>query len=251
MERWITALAEGRQEEAWDEFLGRYRGLVFAAIRSYVRKHDDVMDVFASVCEALRKDDFHRLRQYSAHGETRARFTTWLVVVVRHLTIDWLRRRNGRPRVRSGASGLSPLQQRIAENVISANRGHAETFERIRSRDEPSLTFAAFLKELAAVYRTVPAARRCSDWPAVEMPHISTDGAEAREARDILDAALASLDAPDRAAVMMYVVDELPAAEVARVLRLSNAKAVYNRVYRALAEVRGTLERAGLVRGDL
>jgi DNA-directed RNA polymerase specialized sigma24 family protein len=136
------------------------------------------------------------------------------------------------------------------EEVISAQRGHAETFERIRSRDESNLTFGVFLKELAAAYRAVPVPSR----PAVvgdDSPRPSTDSAEAREAREILDSALGSLSGADRAAVMMYVVDELPAADVARVLGFPNAKAVYNRVYRALAEVRDALERAGLARGDL
>jgi RNA polymerase sigma factor (sigma-70 family) len=250
MERWIVALEEGRPEEAWDEFIGRYRRLVFAAIRHYVRDHDDVMDVFASVCEMLRKDDFCRLRQYSPRGERRARFTTWLVVVVRHITVDWLRRRNGRPRAMNGGTDISPLQRRIREEVLSARGSHAEVFERIRSRDDPNLTFGSFLRELAAAYRALPA----SD-PSVGLvgdpSQVSIDVAEARETREILDAALASLAGADRAAVLMYVVDELPAADVARILGLPNAKAVYNRVYRALADVREALERAGLVRGDL
>ena len=250
MERWRIALEEGRSEDAWDEFISQYRRLVFVAIRHYVHDHDDVMDVFAWVCEALRKDDFHRLRQYSPQAEHRARFTTWLVVVVRHLTVDWLRQRNGRSRPSNGGPGLSPIQRRIVEEVISAKRGHAETFERIRSRDDPSLTFGVFLKELAAAYRAAPAERR-PGWPDIDAPDVGTDGAEACEAREILDSALGSLSSADKAAVMMYVVDELPAADVARVLGLHNAKAVYNRVYRALAEVRDALERAGLARGDL
>ena len=47
----------------------------------------------------------------------------------------------------------------------------------------------------------------------------------------------------------MYVVDQLPAAEVARIMGLPNAKAVYNHVYRALAVVKERLERAGIRRG--
>jgi RNA polymerase sigma factor (sigma-70 family) len=207
------------------------------------------MDAFASVCEGLRKDDFRRLRQYSPSSE-RARFTTWLVVVVRHLTVDWLRHRDGRPRAADKAASLPPIQRRIAEEVFAANRGHVEAFERIRSHDDSSLTFGAFLKELAAVYRAVPF-KTHRHLIAPDGSSQGNDIAEVREARRILDAALTSLESADRAAVQMYVVDELPAADVARVLGLPNAKAVYNRVYRALAEVRASLERAGLARGDL
>jgi len=59
---WVTELEGGRPEVAWDLFLDRYRRLAFAAIRHYAQDHDDVMDVCARVCEALREDDLRRLR---------------------------------------------------------------------------------------------------------------------------------------------------------------------------------------------
>jgi len=55
----------------------------------------------------------------------------------------------------------------------------------------------------------------------------------------------------DRAAVELFVMEELPAADVARIVGLPNAKAVYNRVYRALAVLRSRLEAAGVRRDDL
>ena len=55
----------------------------------------------------------------------------------------------------------------------------------------------------------------------------------------------------DRLIVELYVLEELPAETVAKVLGLANAKAVYNRSYRALSLVREQLERAGVRREDL
>jgi DNA-directed RNA polymerase specialized sigma24 family protein len=55
----------------------------------------------------------------------------------------------------------------------------------------------------------------------------------------------------DRVAVHLYVVEELPAADIARILGLPNAKAVYNRVYRALAALRQRLVQDGFLREDL
>ena len=54
-----------------------------------------------------------------------------------------------------------------------------------------------------------------------------------------------------RVAIELYVMEELPAADVARIVGLPNAKAVYNRVYRALADLRERLESAGVRREDL
>ena len=47
-----------------------------------------------------------------------------------------------------------------------------------------------------------------------------------------LDALLGDLPADERLAVRLFVVEDLPAAEVARVVGWPNAKAVYNRVRR-------------------
>ena len=71
------------------------------------------------------------------------------------------------------------------------------------------------------------------------------------DTRQRLEEVLAALDPVDRAAIQFYVVEELSAADIARLLGLPNAKAVYNRVYRGLALLRSTLEKAGLSRGDL
>jgi hypothetical protein len=69
MEGWAAELASGRPDAAWDLFLDRYRRLIFAAIRHYAQDHDDVIDVFARVCEALREDDLRRLRTYAAQPD--------------------------------------------------------------------------------------------------------------------------------------------------------------------------------------
>jgi DNA-directed RNA polymerase specialized sigma24 family protein len=69
--------------------------------------------------------------------------------------------------------------------------------------------------------------------------------------RDRLHRILESLSAEDRLALELYVVDDLPAADIARVLGLPNAKAVYNRVYRSLEAMRLRLDEAGISREDL
>ena len=66
-----------------------------------------------------------------------------------------------------------------------------------------------------------------------------------------INEAMESLSADDRLAIQLFVVEELPAADVARVLGFPNAKTVYNRVYRALADLRVRLERIGITGVDL
>src|SRR6266704_5974150 len=155
MEGWAAELVSGRPDAAWDAFVDRYRRLIFAAIRHYAQDYDDVMDVFARVCEALREDDLRRLRTYVAQPDHRARFSTWLVTVVRHVTVDWFRHRDGRRRLSVVAEGLPPVRRRIFEHVFLDQHSHIEAYELIHVAEAPTLTFREFLSELRATYQAV------------------------------------------------------------------------------------------------
>lgn len=243
----------GRAEDAWSLFIDRYRRLIFSAIRHFATDADDVMDVFAYVCESLRKNDLARLRHYADAPSSGARFSTWLVTVVRNLTVDWFRHRDGRPR-RALPANLTPLQQRVYQSIFVDGNSHDECFGRLQQADGPEVTRHEFAEALRVTYRSAGhagTARRTmpdiggSAVPSPEEHAVAGDGA-LRVSR-----LLEVLDVTDRLAVQLFVVDELPAAEVARIVGWPNAKAVYNRVSRALARLRGELGRAGLTPGDL
>jgi RNA polymerase sigma factor (sigma-70 family) len=257
MEDWVAELNAGRSEAAWDLVVTRYRRLIFASIRHYAQDYDDVMDVFARVCEALREDDLRRLRSWASEPHPHAQFSTWLVTVVRHLTIDWFRQRDGRHRVSALAASLPPLRRRIFEHVFLQHRSHIEAYELLRAGDAPSLSFGEFLAELRATYRAVTDGRRgrvlreFGPPPPAEDAPDPAEPAEAAGFGAVLDRVLTSLDPVDRVAVQLYVVEELPAADIARIVGLPNAKAVYNRVYRVLAGLRERLAMEGLQREDL
>ena len=258
MEEWVAQLQQGRPDVAWDLFLGRYRRLIFAAIRHYARDYDDVMDVFARVCEALREDDLRRLRRYVEQPQHRARFSTWLVTVVRNLTLDWFRHRDGRRRLPAVAEGLPPLQRRIFEHVFIHRRSHIETYELVRGAEGGSdISFREFLAELRATYHAATHGRRGAVLRELGGPRppepaeSASDPLPDSDTSHAIASALEGLSPEDRAAVQLYVMEDLPAADIARILKLSSAKAVYNRVYRALAALRAALEQAGIQRGDL
>jgi RNA polymerase sigma factor (sigma-70 family) len=254
MDAWIGKLQRGSSDAAWDLFLDRYRRLIFAAIRHYAQDYDDVMDVFARVCESLREDDLRRLRAYIAQTDHRASFSTWLVTVVRHLTIDWFRHRDGRRRISAVAERLPPLQRCIFEHVFVARRSHVEAYELIRTSESPALSFREFLAELRQTYTAVTHGRRgrllaelgtaASNGSEPEAPDVEEGG----EHDELLEEALSALGAEDRVALELYVVEGMPAADVARVVGLPNAKAVYNHVYRSLAVLKERFDRAGVRR---
>ncbi|PYP15934.1 MAG: hypothetical protein DMD52_08860 [Gemmatimonadetes bacterium] len=160
MEDWVIELQGGRPEAAWDRLLERYRRLIFAAIRHYAQDYDEVMDVFARVCEVLREDDLARLRCYVEQPIHSARFSTWLVTVVRHLTIDWFRHRHGRRRLSALAERLPALRRRIFELVFFERRSSVEAYELLRAREAPDLPFGRFLSELRETHKAATAGRR-------------------------------------------------------------------------------------------
>ena len=261
-EPWLATLRAGDVEAAWDLFLDRHRRLILATVRHYVQDYDDVMDVLARICDALRADRLARLQRYADKPPTShtALFSTWLVTVVRHQIIDWFRQRDGRKQLSTAAQALPPLQRRICEYVFLDGRSHVEAYELLVSSDHTALTFGHFLKELAATYRSLAGGRRgalAADL-AGAVP-LSPDGLPAQdldstiepEADARLTEALQALPPDERAAVQFFVIEELPAADVARLVGWPNPKAVYNRVHRALARIRGALERQGIRREDL
>lgn len=258
MEEWAAALRHGETEAAWDAFITRYRRLIFAAIRHYTHEHDEVMDVFARVCEALRENDLRRLRAYEEPSRPRARFSTWLVTVVHHLTVDWFRGRDGRRRVAAVLSELTSLQQGIFEQVFVERRSHLEAFGLLSAAANPPLSFREFQSELRATYRIVLSGRRGRIFrsfgaaplaePSAESEPESVEDAARRQAA--LEAALNGLSPEDRVAIELHFVHELPAAQIARTLGLPNAKAVYNRVYRALERLRAHFGQSGGRRPD-
>jgi len=255
MDDWIAELRRGQPERAWDLFLDAYRRLLFAAIRHYAHGYDDVMDVFTYACYELRADDLRRLRVYVDEVEHRARFSTWLVTVVHHLTIDFLRRRDGRPRPSVLEQQLPPLRRQIFERVFVDNRTHVEAYELIRARDAPTLTYREFLSELRATYRDASASGRLPGPTdrnrGFTEDETTTPLTDPREAAELLNEAMMSLTPQDRLAVQLYVIEDLPAADVARVIGLAGAKAVYKRVYRSLQSLREYLARTGIRKGDL
>ena len=150
----LEKLREGDAEEAWTLFVDCYRRLIFAVIRRYATEADEMMDLFAHICGQLREHDLARLRRYRHDSVRRAAFSTWLVVVLRNLIVDWYRQRDGRPR-RSPPAGLTPLGLAIYQRVFVEGRAHADTYELIRQHSDPLLIHGDFLRELRVVHRVV------------------------------------------------------------------------------------------------
>ncbi|MGK2962364.1 MAG: RNA polymerase sigma factor [Gemmatimonadaceae bacterium] len=248
---WRATLAAGDPRRAWDQFIARYRRLIFAVIRRSLTEEDDVADVFAEVCADLSTHELARLARHTDSGK--ARFSTWLVTVVHHQTIDWVRHREGRRRV-TAPKALTPLQRQIFDCIVGERRSHVEAYEFMLQRSRLDLSFAAFMREVARTFRAIEessgktVAHYLPGPPlpiGQDEPH-PYDALVSIESAARLHAALAILPSDDRLAIQLFIIDELPAASVAQTVGWPKAKAVYNRVHRALAILRREATRLGL-----
>lgn len=247
MEPWRALLEENDTDAAWTLFLARYHRLIGATIARCTSESEDALDIFAHICERLSENDMDRLRRFHEAPSHRAKFSTWLVVVVRNLAIDWRRARDGRPRA-TPPPGLSLVRERIYQLVLVERRSHSAAYEVMRAGDRLTLSFSEFMREVADTYRAVDSRR----WSHLALMHggahdldeqavSPSDRVERQEERARLAQALARLTESERAAIRLFVIEERPAAAVAAEVGWSSAKTVYNRVNRALAAIRAQL----------
>ena len=253
----LDRLRAGDLDGAWSTFVDRYRRLIFAQIRRATTEPDEVMDIFAHVCERLRENDLARFKTFAFDPAPRASFSTWLVAVLRNLIVDWFRARDGRSRAQPPSS-LSPLGRRMYEWIFLQHRSHREACElALLATGDARVTAADCRRALREAHRAAllgaigtrarpVAAVPYAEWVATSGVAASTDGTG-----EALRLAMQTLDAESQLAIQLFVVEEMPATEIARVLRLGNAKAVYNRVYRGLAVIREALAGRGIRKGDL
>ncbi len=94
----ITACVEG-DPEGWNRFIDAYGRLIRATVRKLFRVQiapgSDVEDIENYVYEKLLEDGCRRLSAWSG----RAKFSTYLVQVVRNLVLDHLKKEKRGPRV--------------------------------------------------------------------------------------------------------------------------------------------------------
>jgi RNA polymerase sigma factor (sigma-70 family) len=207
LSRLLRATDGPGQTAAWEGFLAQYSRLLLRVAFSFGPGYDQAMDRYAFILDALRKNDFRRLRRFTADG--RGRFSTWLVAVARRLCLDHYRQCYGRWIGRTGSPGEGP--RAVRRNLIHLNRGPEEI-------------------------TGIPD-------PAASSPE---DELTAAERRSALDCALDGLSPTDRMLVTLRFEDGLSAREIADVVGLPTPFHVYRRLRTLCGKLRKTLRVTGV-----
>lgn len=208
----LSALLDGKdpasRDEAWSVFLERHSRLLLKAARTFGPDYDASMDRYRFIVEALRKDDFRRLRSYQVHG--RSSFRSWLTVVARRLCLDHERVRYGRGGRAADASGSE--------------------------------------KERSARRRLVDLVGTDLDPGLLPYPSSSNPERELRSAElgDALTAVIGALDPSDRLLLKLRFEDDLAVRQIAEVMSYPSVFHVYRHLKSLLGEIRGQLISKGV-----
>lgn len=202
----LGATDPAKYDRAWTAFLDHYNRLILHVTRAQGREHDAAMDAYVYVLEALSEDNLRRLRAYSPQGHTK--FTTWLVVVTRRLCLDWHRHRYGRARE---SDDESAEQHRLRKNLV-------DLF------GEPSDPDSLVDADAAG--------------PDLELV--------AREQRQALEGALATLPERDRLLLALRFEHDLPAREIGRLMDFPTPFHVYRRLNSLMDRLRRLLQERGV-----
>lgn len=206
---------------------------------------------FASVARiALIENDHARLRGFSA----RSALQTYLAIVITRLLQDWRNAQWGKWRPSAEAHRMGPLATRLETMTVRDKLSFDEAVETLRTNHGVMEDRVA----LEAMYARFPVrpGRSFTGEDALErMPapdsraDAGLDQAEAvaaaQRAAGALAGALAKLPPQDRLIIKMRFDDGFRVADIAKVMNLE-AKPLYRRIERLLAELRQSLEQSGV-----
>lgn len=203
----LSATDPAARTGAWGRFLERYSQYLLGTAGFVCREYDARMDAYRYVLEELERDGFKRLREYSARPDSR--FSTWLVVVVRRLCYDFLRKRYGRARPGSGEAAREGVRtRRRLQDLIAERLDHREVVDGASPDPERRIREGELSRALTAV--------------------------------------LGELSSEERLLLKLRYEDGLPVRKVAEVLRASSEFVVYRKEKKILGRLREWLEEEGI-----
>lgn len=206
----LDAREQHEREQAWAAFVREYSRLIHHGAKAVADGYDATMDRYAFVLDRLEEDECRRLRTYESDGHTK--FTTWLVIVARRLSIDFHRARYGRAPAKTDGDTV-PASATSRHRLVDLVGAQMEIDELV---DDGATTADAAIS--------------------------------AAELRAVLAKAIATLSDHDRLLVKLRFEDDATAGEIAVLMGFNSQFHVYRRLKTIFRRMKKELERHG-VRG--
>lgn len=153
----LAELSSFRAEKAWKTFLDSYSTMIMQVVRQYQDETNQADDCFLFVCEKLSDNGFRRLLRFDTQGK--ARFRTWLRLVVSNLCMDWHRKQFGRQRPYSAITKLSDFDQLVYHYKTECGMSRPSCFRALQV-NYPGLTESQLSDSLSRVHNALTSRQR-------------------------------------------------------------------------------------------
>lgn len=234
-------------EGAYAELLELYSPMLLRMIRRFMKDPDDVMEVYTSIAERLRSNNFQALRRFRINNE----LAPWLSVVVANACRDRFRKQRMVSAPQSVISQLDDKEKLVFKYYYQDNLPFGDISELISGkhgipcnrmdvqsaveRINDLLTVNKRWHLLTALnmnrsFLSIEDLREAGFQPASEAYGNAEAGLGERELIGQLNAAIAKLDEEDQLLVLLRYEHGMRAQQIARVMRYDNHKYVYTRL---------------------
>lgn len=273
----LKNLLSKNNRKAWEVFLDEYSKLIFCTISSFATDYDDRMDLFVYVCEALSNKNFKKLRSFKIRKDKqKAKFTTWLVLVVKNLGIDWYRKKEGRIRLSRAIERLPQTDKLIFNYVYLKGNSFSETYEILHTDINSSISIIDFYSSLDRINKALTSfnyekiafnlLRKRHKIPFDELQEISRDNIklvsefrnhespdnhfQKKELVNNLKKAIKKLPAQEKLIIKLWFDQGMSAKEIANLIGNTKPHSIYGKIKNILMKLKAQLELQGISYDD-
>ena len=243
-------------EGAYIRLLERYSPVILRMIHRFTRDSDEVMEIYTTICERFRANDFQALRRLKADSEV----APWLSVVVANASRDLFRKKKASSVPRSVLKQLDRREQLVFRYYFQGRLQHEDIAETIKARHGIPCTALEVMSAIGKINELLSIKKRWhlltainTNRPPLSIDELAEFGFEPaghedieaalrnREQIDHLNRALDELSDEDRLLVLLRFEQGMTAGQIASVMKYENHKYVYTRLRTVISRLRKQL----------
>ncbi len=244
-------------EGAYAELLERFTPVMLRMIRRFMSDADEVMEVYTSICERFRSNNFQALRRIRLNSE----LAPWLSVVVANACRDRYRKRRMTSAPQTVLDKLDEREKLVFKYYYQDSLPHDEIAELIKGKHGESCTSLDVVHAIEKINDLLTASKR---WHLIAALNVNqkflsiedmsekgyapaatnTSGVKDEDDEFLvgrLNEAIKHLDEEDQLLVLLRFEHGMRAQQIAQVMRYENHKYVYTRLRTVLSRLRREL----------
>ena len=246
-------------EAAYLELLERYTPVLLRMIRTFMKDVDEMMEVYAGICERLCADQYQALRRFRSDGE----LVPWLSVVVANACRDRFRKTRVQSVPQSVISQLDECERLVFKYHYQEHLPHEDIAEVISRRHRVPYTALEVVRAIAKINDLLSTRKRwlllaalSANRSFLSLDEMQEKGFQLSIKDDFdafdetmhhrarveqLNAALQDLDANDQLLLLLRFEHNRSAPQIAKIMGFDNHKYVYTRLRTIIGRLRKSM----------